>query len=195
MSITLDLIKGREIGKAVNRLRKHGSDKISKLAKNLIEKWKEMVDQLINMPKEVSGNSSLLLFSRLRFIIMAHAAADDGTPEFATLSIVDEAEDFPSLPHDLDFYALEPTAFELSKILDSLDCDGNICDSVEPKHERKLQSNAMKKPEAIVFVLVAIRKSKLLIQRPSLRMQNGDFKRLTNNMRRPRDGGQYKYWK
>ncbi|KAH0872188.1 hypothetical protein HID58_069550 [Brassica napus] len=112
MSITLDLIKGSEIGKAVNRLRKHGSDKISKLAKTLIEKWKEMVDQLINMPKEVS-------------------AADDGTPEFATLSIVDEAEDFPSLPHDLDFYALEPTAFELS----------------QPKHERKLQSNAMKKPE------------------------------------------------
>ncbi|KAL0660935.1 hypothetical protein Bca4012_097772 [Brassica carinata] len=90
MSITLDLIKGREIGKAVNRLRKHGSDKISKLAKNLIEKWKEMVDQLINMPKEVS--------------------------EFATLSIVDDAEDFPSLPHDLDFYALEPSAFELSKV-------------------------------------------------------------------------------
>uniref|UniRef100_A0A0D3CP56 TFIIS N-terminal domain-containing protein n=1 Tax=Brassica oleracea var. oleracea TaxID=109376 RepID=A0A0D3CP56_BRAOL len=156
MSITLDLIKGSEIGKAVNRLRKHGSDKISKLAKTLIEKWKEMVDQLINMPKEVSGNSSLLmylshyeqlLFSCPRFIIMAHAAADDGTPEFATLSIVDEAEDFPSLPHDLDFYALEPTAFELSQILDSLDCDGNICDSVEPKHERKLQSNAMKKPE------------------------------------------------
>ncbi|KAL0803721.1 hypothetical protein Bca101_096211 [Brassica carinata] len=29
--------EGREIGKAVNRLRKHGSDKISKLAKNLIE--------------------------------------------------------------------------------------------------------------------------------------------------------------
>ncbi|CAF2054232.1 unnamed protein product [Brassica oleracea var. botrytis] len=37
MSITLDLIKGSEIGKAVNRLRKHGSDKISKLAKTLIE--------------------------------------------------------------------------------------------------------------------------------------------------------------
>ncbi|KAG2250359.1 hypothetical protein Bca52824_080495 [Brassica carinata] len=145
MSITLDLIKGREIGKAVNRLRKHGSDKISKLAKNLIEKWKEMVDQLINMPKEVS-------------------AADDGTPEFATLSIVDEAEDFPSLPHDLDFYALEPTAFELSKILDSLDCDGSelimfsdICDSVEPKHERKLQSNAMKKPEGTYEANVKIK--------------------------------------
>ena len=91
----------------------------------MCRKWKEMVDQLINIPKEVSGNSSLLmylshyeqlLFSCPRFIIMAHAAADDGTPEFATLSIVDEAEDFPSLPHDLDFYALEPTAFELSQV-------------------------------------------------------------------------------
>ncbi|WZZ34675.1 hypothetical protein YC2023_018076 [Brassica napus] len=78
---------------------------------------------------------------------MAHAAADDGTPESATLSIVDEAEDFPSIPHDLDFYSHEPTAFELSQILDSLDCDRNLRDSVEPKHERKLQSSAMKKPE------------------------------------------------
>ena len=45
-----------------------------------------------------------------------HATADDGTPESATLSIVDEAEDFPSIPHDLDFYAHEPTAFELSQV-------------------------------------------------------------------------------
>ncbi|KAF8098849.1 hypothetical protein N665_0257s0059 [Sinapis alba] len=128
MSISMDLIKGSEIGKAVNRLRKHGSNKISKLAKTLIEKWKEMVDQLINMPKEV-------------------AAADDGTPKSATLSIVDEAKDFPPLPHDLDFYDHEPTAFELSQILDSLDCDGNLRDSAEPKHERKLRSNTMKKHE------------------------------------------------
>ncbi|CAF2127064.1 unnamed protein product [Brassica rapa] len=126
MSISLDLIKGSEIGKAVNRLRKHGSDNISKLAKTLIKKWTEMVDQLINTPKEV-------------------AAADDGMPESATLSIVDEAENFPSLPHDLDLYA-EPTVLELSQFLDSLDCDGNLPDFVEPKHERKVQSRMIRRP-------------------------------------------------
>ncbi|XP_033142274.1 probable mediator of RNA polymerase II transcription subunit 26a isoform X1 [Brassica rapa] len=154
MSISLDLIKGSEIGKAVNRLRKHGSDNISKLAKTLIKKWTEMVDQLINTPKEV-------------------AAADDGMPESATLSIVDEAENFPSLPHDLDLYA-EPTVLELSQFLDSLDCDGSelivyslvfyslletlpiyvythgmvsdLPDFVEPKHERKVQSRMIRRP-------------------------------------------------
>ncbi|CAN6810068.1 unnamed protein product, partial [Brassica oleracea] len=126
MSISLDLIKGSEIGKAVNRLRKHGSDNISKLAKTLIKKWKEMVDQLLNIPKEV-------------------AVADDGMPESATLSIVDEAENFPSLPHDLDLYA-EPTVLELSQFLDSLDCDGNLLDFVEPKHERKVQSRMIRSP-------------------------------------------------
>ncbi|CAN7117295.1 unnamed protein product [Brassica rapa subsp. narinosa] len=126
MSISLDLIKGSEIGKAVNRLRKHGSDNISKLAKTLIKKWTEMVDQLINTPKE-------------------DAAADDGMPESATLSIVDEAENFPSLPHDLDLYA-EPTVLELSQFLDSLDCDGNLPDFVEPKHERKVQSRMIRRP-------------------------------------------------
>ncbi|KAG2315489.1 hypothetical protein Bca52824_018611 [Brassica carinata] len=89
-----------EIGKAVNLLRRHGSDKISKLAKTLIEKWKEMVDQLIHMPKEV--------------------ADDDGTPESATLSIADEAEDFPSPPHDLEFYAPEHTGFAISQTYEAL---------------------------------------------------------------------------
>ncbi|KAJ4898244.1 putative mediator of RNA polymerase II transcription subunit 26a [Raphanus sativus] len=116
-----------EIGKAVNLLRKHGSDKISKRAKTLIQAWKEMVDQWMKMPKEV--------------------ADADGTPESATLSIVDEAENFPSLPDDLDFYAPEPTAFEISQILDSLDCDGNLLDSVEPKHERRVQSRMMRRPD------------------------------------------------
>ena len=46
---------------------------------------------------------------------MAPAVADDGMPESATLSIVDEAENFPSLPHDLDLYA-EPTVLELSQV-------------------------------------------------------------------------------
>ncbi|KAL0716986.1 hypothetical protein Bca4012_066308 [Brassica carinata] len=127
MSISVHLIKDTEIGKAVNLLRRHGSDKISKLAKTLIEKWKEMVDQLIHMPKEV--------------------ADDDGTPESATLSIADEAEDFPSPPHDLEFYAPEHTGFAISQILDSLDSDGNLLDSVEPKHERKVQSRMMRTPD------------------------------------------------
>ncbi|XP_048607537.1 probable mediator of RNA polymerase II transcription subunit 26a isoform X2 [Brassica napus] len=76
---------------------------------------------------------------------MAPAVADDGMPESATLSIVDEAENFPSLPHDLDLYA-EPTVLELSQFLDSLDCDGNLLDFVEPKHERKVQSRMIRRP-------------------------------------------------
>lgn len=46
---------------------------------------------------------------------MAHAD-DDGTPESATLSIADEAEDFPSPPHDLEFYAPEHTGFAISQV-------------------------------------------------------------------------------
>ncbi|WZZ42229.1 hypothetical protein YC2023_038488 [Brassica napus] len=104
---------------------------------------------------------------------MAPAVADDGMPESATLSIVDEAENFPSLPHDLDLYA-EPTVLELSQFLDSLDCDGSelivyslvfyslletlhiyvythgmvsdLLDFVEPKHERKVQSRMIRRP-------------------------------------------------
>ncbi|XP_009146801.1 probable mediator of RNA polymerase II transcription subunit 26a [Brassica rapa] len=121
MSLSVDLLKDTEIGKAVNGLRRHGSDEIRELAKALFAEWKELVDQWMNSVIEVAG--------------------DEGTPESANYSVVDEAEAFPSPPHDLDFLAPEPTGFELSQILDGLDCDGNPRHSVEPKRK------TMRRPE------------------------------------------------
>ncbi|KAF2555592.1 hypothetical protein F2Q68_00017979 [Brassica cretica] len=97
MSLSVDLLKDTEIGKAVNGLRRHGSDKIRELAKALFAEWKELVDQWMNSTNEIAG--------------------DEGTPESANYSVVDEAEAFPSPPHDLDFMAPEPTGFELSQVL------------------------------------------------------------------------------
>ncbi|CAN7107365.1 unnamed protein product [Brassica rapa subsp. narinosa] len=121
MSLSVDLLKDTEIGKAVNGLRRHGSDEIRELAKALFAEWKELVDQWMNSVIEVAG--------------------DEGTPESANYSVVDEAEAFPSPPHDLDFLAHESTGFELSQILDGLDCDGNPRHSVEPKRK------TMRRPE------------------------------------------------
>ncbi|CAH8283589.1 unnamed protein product [Eruca vesicaria subsp. sativa] len=123
ISMSVDLIKETKIGKVVNGLRKHGSYKIKKLAKTLIVKWKAMVDQWSNMPKEGAGNSSI-----------------SSCNLFATLSIVDEAESFPSLPHDLVLYAREPTALEISKMFSDL-----LDSHVQPKHERKVQSRMIRK--------------------------------------------------
>ncbi|KAF3588627.1 hypothetical protein F2Q69_00032000, partial [Brassica cretica] len=105
MSLSVDLLKGTEIGKAVNGLRKHGSDKIRELAKALFAEWKELVDQWMNSTNEIAGSQYLA------------NAGDEGTPESANYSVVDEAEAFPSPPHDLDFLAPEPTGFELSQVL------------------------------------------------------------------------------
>ncbi|KAL0817338.1 hypothetical protein Bca101_073782 [Brassica carinata] len=140
MSLSVDLLKDTEIGKAVNGLRRHGSDKIRELAKALFAEWKELVDQWMNSTNEIAG--------------------DEGTPESANYSVVDEAEAFPSPPHDLDFLAPEPTGFELSqcypenflfsslfyalghlKILDGLDCDGN------PRHSVEAKRKSMRRPE------------------------------------------------
>ncbi|CAN6973597.1 unnamed protein product [Brassica oleracea var. botrytis] len=54
MSLDVDVLKSTEIGKAVNGLRKHGSDKIRQLAKTLIAEWKELVDQWVNTTKEIA---------------------------------------------------------------------------------------------------------------------------------------------
>ncbi|XP_019096274.1 PREDICTED: probable mediator of RNA polymerase II transcription subunit 26a [Camelina sativa] len=126
ISMNVDMLKDTEIGKAVNGLRRHSSDKISKLAKTLFAEWKKLVDQWMNTPKEVAGA--------------------EGTPESVNLSVIDEEETFPSPPHDLDIYAPEPNGFELSQILDCLDCDGNPRHSVESEPERKLQSSSRRRP-------------------------------------------------
>ncbi|CAF1935515.1 probable mediator of RNA polymerase II transcription subunit 26a [Brassica napus] len=129
MSLSVDLLKGTEIGKAVNGLRRHGSDKIRELAKALFAEWKELVDQWMNSTNEIAG--------------------DEGTPESANYSVVDEAEAFPSPPHDLDFLAPEPTGFELSQILDGLDCDGNPRHSVEPKRKSMRRPEGTREPNLV----------------------------------------------
>jgi hypothetical protein len=53
--MSVDILKDTEIGKAVNGLRRHSSDKISKLAKTLFAEWKRLVDQWMNTPEEMAG--------------------------------------------------------------------------------------------------------------------------------------------
>ncbi|VVB13290.1 unnamed protein product [Arabis nemorensis] len=133
MSLNVDILKSTEIGKAVNGLRKHGSDNIRQLAKTLIAEWKELVDQWVNTTKEITGA--------------------EGTPESANPSVVDEEEAlaFPSLPYDLDIFTPEPNGFEISHFFDSLDFDGNPHNTggynTSREHERRPQNISKRKPE------------------------------------------------
>ncbi|CAF2359820.1 unnamed protein product [Brassica napus] len=138
MSLNVDILKSTEIGKAVNGLRKHGSDKIRQLAKTLIAEWKEIVDQWVSTTKEIAGA--------------------EGTPESANPSVVDEDEEeeeaFPSLPYDVDIFTPEANGFEMlnGDFFDSLDFDGNLCNSGDyntsrEKERRPQQNVAKRRPE------------------------------------------------
>ncbi|KAF3502010.1 hypothetical protein F2Q69_00045554 [Brassica cretica] len=138
MSLNVDILKSTVIGKAVNGLRKHGSDKIRQLAKTLIAEWKEIVDQWVSTTKEIAGA--------------------EGTPESANPSVVDEEDEeeeeaFPSLPYDVDIFTPEANGFEMlnGDFFDSLDFDGNLCDSGDynksREHERRPQNVAKRRPE------------------------------------------------
>ncbi|KAJ0266373.1 mediator of RNA polymerase II transcription subunit 26b [Hirschfeldia incana] len=137
MSLNVDILKSTEIGKAVNGLRKHGSDKIRQLAKTLIAEWKEIVDHWVNTTKEIAGA--------------------EGTPESANPSVVDEEDDeeeaFPSLPYDVDIFTPEANGFEMlnGDFFDSLDFDGNLCNSGEyntsRENERRPHNVAKRRPE------------------------------------------------
>ncbi|ESQ40427.1 hypothetical protein EUTSA_v10013510mg [Eutrema salsugineum] len=133
MSLNVDILKSTEIGKAVNGLRKHASDKIRQLAKTLIAEWKELVDQWVSTTKEITGA--------------------EGTPESANPSVVDEEEAFPSLPYDVDIFTPQPDVFEMSNFFDSMDFDGNPRNSGEyntntsREHERRPLNIAKRRPE------------------------------------------------
>ncbi|MBA0804081.1 hypothetical protein Gohar_014235, partial [Gossypium harknessii] len=100
MDLTVDILEATGIGKAVNRVRKHSSKQIRHLAQTLIDVWKALVDEWVSATKAVAGV----------------------TPESMNPSVdeeVDEEEEgLPSPPLDMDALFAQPTAMELSQILD-----------------------------------------------------------------------------
>ncbi|XP_050234404.1 probable mediator of RNA polymerase II transcription subunit 26b isoform X2 [Mercurialis annua] len=103
MALTVDTLKATEIGKAVNGLRKHGSNEIRHLTRLLIDGWKVLVDEWYSTTKTIRG-----------------------TPESVNPSVVDEEEGLPSPPLDeAFFFASQTTGIELSQFFDGMDDDGN----------------------------------------------------------------------
>ncbi|XP_056861504.1 probable mediator of RNA polymerase II transcription subunit 26b isoform X2 [Raphanus sativus] len=161
MSLDVDVLKvinsqSTEIGKAVNGLRKHGSDQIRQLAKTLIAEWKELVDEWVNTTKEIAGA--------------------EGTPESANPSVVDEEEEeFPSLPYGVDIFTPEANGFEMlnGDFFDSLDLDGNPCNSGEYNTSREDQRRPHKRrPEG---------RTQMRIQDPPIKPSSS----LSDGTRRP----------
>ncbi|GLT62937.1 hypothetical protein SLA2020_433410 [Shorea laevis] len=106
MALSVDTLKATEIGKAVNRLRKHASKEIRHLARTLIVGWKDLVDEWVSATAAISGA--------------------EGTPDSVNPSVVDEEEGLPSPPLDDGvFFATQPTSMELSQFFDGMDDDGN----------------------------------------------------------------------
>ncbi|XP_011090441.1 probable mediator of RNA polymerase II transcription subunit 26c [Sesamum indicum] len=57
MDITFQALKETDIGRHVNRLRKHPSNEVRRLVKQLVRKWKETVDEWVkvNQPQQTSN--------------------------------------------------------------------------------------------------------------------------------------------
>uniref|UniRef100_A0A5B6Z9S2 Putative mediator of RNA polymerase II transcription subunit 26c n=1 Tax=Davidia involucrata TaxID=16924 RepID=A0A5B6Z9S2_DAVIN len=58
MDITFKALKETDIGRHVNRLRKHSSNEVRRLVKQLIRKWKDLVDEWVrlNTPEETAAS-------------------------------------------------------------------------------------------------------------------------------------------
>ncbi|XP_044503610.1 probable mediator of RNA polymerase II transcription subunit 26c isoform X2 [Mangifera indica] len=59
MDMTFKALKETDIGRDVNRLRKHSSNDVRKLVKHLVRKWKEIVDEWVrlNQPGEIGASA------------------------------------------------------------------------------------------------------------------------------------------
>ncbi|KAA8517918.1 hypothetical protein F0562_015394 [Nyssa sinensis] len=104
LMVSVDTLKATEIGKAVNGLRKHGSEQIRDLARMLVRLWMHMVDEWVNATEAIAGA--------------------EGTPESVNPSVVDEEEGLPSPPLDEGAFFAN-TSIELSQFFDGMDDDGN----------------------------------------------------------------------
>ncbi|PWA81782.1 transcription factor IIS [Artemisia annua] len=125
MTISVETLKGTEIGKSVNVLRKHGSKDVRQIARSLIEMWKDMVDEWVNATQKMAGS--------------------EATPESMNPSVLDEEEGLPSPPlDDLAFLNPHSMSLELSeKFFDGMDDYGNPRKSSELNRNR---SNGEKPP-------------------------------------------------
>lgn len=59
MDITFQALKETDIGRHVNRLRKHSSNDVRRLVKLLVRKWKEIVDEWVRL-NQPGGTASLM---------------------------------------------------------------------------------------------------------------------------------------
>ncbi|KAK9096386.1 hypothetical protein Sjap_021883 [Stephania japonica] len=59
MEITFKALQETDIGRHVNRFRKHQSNEVRRLVKQLVRKWKDLVDEWVksNMPGEVAASA------------------------------------------------------------------------------------------------------------------------------------------
>nr|GME04533.1 probable mediator of RNA polymerase II transcription subunit 26C [Ipomoea batatas] len=60
MDITFQALKETDIGRHVNRLRKHPSNEVKRLVKQLVRKWKETVDKWVKLNQSEQTSSNLI---------------------------------------------------------------------------------------------------------------------------------------
>ncbi|RDY05873.1 putative mediator of RNA polymerase II transcription subunit 26c, partial [Mucuna pruriens] len=61
MDITFQALKDTDIGRHVNRLRKHPSNDVRRLVKLLVRKWKEIVDEWVKLKPQGEGGGNTLM--------------------------------------------------------------------------------------------------------------------------------------
>ncbi|KAL6609970.1 hypothetical protein ACP70R_039939 [Stipagrostis hirtigluma subsp. patula] len=168
MQLSVSTLKATEIGRAVNRLRKHNSQQIRHLVRTLIEGWKVLVDEWVST---------------------TNAALADNSPGSSNPSVVDEEEEEEGLPSPpLDegaFFATQTTSIQLSEFFDEMDEDGNLRHNNDVSHGNKRGNSGGRpanhsavarqeppRPSSAVVEKVQVRRPELTRPEPSMRQSN-----------------------
>ncbi|TXG60508.1 hypothetical protein EZV62_015081 [Acer yangbiense] len=92
MDITFKALKETDIGRHVNRLRKHSSNDVRRLVKHLVRKWKDIVDEWVKLNPPAGHETSALMDGS------SGSDKNNSEPERKSKSVIPAKRETPTKP-------------------------------------------------------------------------------------------------
>ncbi|KAL3021014.1 hypothetical protein AAZX31_05G175400 [Glycine max] len=192
MDITFPALEESDIGRYVNRLRKHSSNDVKRLVKLLVRKWKEIVDEWVKLKSPGYPGTAVM--------------ADEDSPQQRILQNGHhQIPDFAYSPNPHSEYSISFQAFRLyfvdvvaCLLLTQMGVLGHHSATILKQNENQKQFLAKKLPQnhrhqsLLLLLLLKTDREKAILTRIDLLQRENGFKRTTKRLQMPKSKERFK---